>query len=170
MPDTDSREHADLLDALAKHRAFLCRTAQGLSDEDASRRSTVSELCIGGLIKHVTRVENRWSRFIVSGPVAFGTFDEAAFAEHAASFQMSGSETLKALLEDYAAAAEQTEAIVRSLADLDQDQPLPAAPWWPPGARWSARRVLVHVIAETAQHAGHADIIREAIDGQRTMG
>jgi len=170
MTDTVSREHADLLETLAKHRAFLCRTAQGLSDEDAGRRSTVSELCIGGLLKHVTRVETRWARFIVDGPDAFGTFDEAAFAEHAASFRMSGSESVKDLLEEYARAAERTETIVRSIPSLDQDQPLPAAPWWPPGLRWSARRVLVHVIAETAQHAGHADIIREAIDGQKTMG
>ena len=45
-----------------------------------------------------------------------------------------------------------------------------AAPWFPPGARWSARRVLLHIIAETAQHAGHADIIRESLDGAKTMG
>ena len=37
-------------------------------------------------------------------------------------------------------------------------------------ASWTARRVLLHVIAETSQHAGHADIIRESIDGQKTMG
>jgi hypothetical protein len=44
------------------------------------------------------------------------------------------------------------------------------APWFEPGARWSVRRALLHVIAETAQHAGHADIIREALDGAKTMG
>ncbi|MEP6625690.1 MAG: DUF664 domain-containing protein, partial [Acidimicrobiia bacterium] len=53
---------------------------------------------------------------------------------------------------------------------LDADHALPEAPWFEPGARWSARRTLLHIIAETAQHAGHADIIREAIDGAKTMG
>ena len=46
----------------------------------------------------------------------------------------------------------------------------PGAPWFEPGATRSARRVFLHVVAETAQHAGHADILREAIDGQKTMG
>ena len=55
-------------------------------------------------------------------------------------------------------------------AYLDAAQPLPEAPWFEPGARWSARRVLLHVIAETAQHAGHADIMRESLDGAKTMG
>ena len=54
--------------------------------------------------------------------------------------------------------------------DLDQDHPLPKAPWNEPGARWTARRTLLHILAETSQHAGHADIIREALDGQKTMG
>ena len=47
---------------------------------------------------------------------------------------------------------------------------LPEAPWFTPGESWSARRVLLHIIAETAQHAGHADIIRESLDGAKSMG
>nr|WP_299520382.1 DUF664 domain-containing protein [uncultured Serinicoccus sp.] len=54
--------------------------------------------------------------------------------------------------------------------DLDATHPLPQAPWFEEGASWSVRRVALHMLAEIAQHAGHADIIREAIDGQRTMG
>jgi uncharacterized protein DUF664 len=59
---------------------------------------------------------------------------------------------------------------VATLPDLDVSHPLPSAPWFEPGARWSTRRVLLHIIAETAQHAGHADIIRESLDGSKTMG
>jgi hypothetical protein len=59
---------------------------------------------------------------------------------------------------------------VATLPDLDLSHPLPEAPWFPPGARRSARRVFLGLVAEIAQHAGHADIIREAIDGQKSMG
>ena len=84
-------------------------------------------------------------------------------------FRMVEGETLAGLLEEYDAVAAATDALVETI-DLDSSQPLPAAPWFEPGATWSARRVFIHIVAETAQHAGHADIIREAIDGQKSMG
>ena len=62
-----------------------------------------------------------------------------------------------------------TDELVRTV-DLDATQPLPTAPWFPPNATRSARRVFVHIVGETAQHAGHADILRETLDGQKTMG
>ena len=131
----------------------------------------VSELCLGGIVKHVTAVERQWARFIVEGPVAMGRWDEAGRMQAwLDGFRMLPGETLAGLLDDYAAAARQTDDLVATLPDLDASQPLPEAPWYEPGARWSARHVLLHVIAETAQHAGHADIIREAIDGGKTMG
>jgi hypothetical protein len=83
---------------------------------------------------------------------------------------MLEGETLASLLENYEEVARRTDDLVASLPSLDATQPLPEAPWFEPGARWSARRVLLHIIAETAQHAGHADIIRESLDGAKTMG
>ncbi|GAB3974166.1 mycothiol transferase [Plantactinospora veratri] len=96
--------------------------------------------------------------------------DPAAYAEHATGFRMLPGETLAGLLAEYEEVARHTEELARSLPDLDAAHELPPAPWFEPGARWSARRVLQHVIAETAQHAGHADIIRESLDGARSMG
>ncbi len=89
---------------------------------------------------------------------------------HAESFRMLEGETLAGLLERYEQVARRTDDLVASLPSLDASQPLPEAPWFKPGARWSARRVFLHLIAETAQHAGHADIIRESLDGAKTMG
>ena len=74
------------------------------------------------------------------------------------------------MLAEYDQVAARTDQLVASLPSLDVSQPLPEAPWFEPGGRWTARRVFVHIVAETAQHAGHADIIRETIDGAKTMG
>ncbi len=72
--------------------------------------------------------------------------------------------------ERYEATARRTDDLVAEFPDLDASHPLPEAPWYEPGARWSARQVVLHIIAETAQHAGHADIIRESLDGAKSMG
>ena len=108
--DSDQqRERADLLETLAAHRGFLRRTVRDLDDEQARARTTVSELCLGGLIKHVTLVEKRWADFIVHGPAATGPPDEAAFEAHAAGFRMEEGETLAALLAAYEAVARVTD-------------------------------------------------------------
>jgi hypothetical protein len=171
-------ERADLLEALRKHRALFRHTVEALSDEQAASRPTVSELCLGGLVKHLTAVENTWTSFIVDGPrprpdVDWSNIDwsdpPAEVLEYQNGFRMVDGETLAGLLAAYDEEAEATDALVGS-ADLAARQPLPEAPWFEPGASWSARRVFVHLVAETAQHAGHADILRETIDGQRSMG
>jgi uncharacterized damage-inducible protein DinB len=161
-----SGERADLLETLARHRGFLRHTVRGLTDEQAAQRTTVSELCLGGLIKHVAAVEERWLRFAVGGAAAM----ERESVDWAGQFRMLAGETLAGLLETYEDVARKTDELVATLPDLDVSHPLPQAPWFEPGARWSVRRVLLHVIAETSQHAGHADIIREALDGAKTMG
>jgi len=162
-------ERADLLESLARTRYFLRNTTRDLTDEQAAQRTTVSELSLGGLIKHVTLTERQWIRFIQAGPSAMA-WDQSSAGDWLSAFRMEPGDTLAGLLEDYAKAAEETAELVAGLPGLDAAQPLPEAPWFPPGARWSARRVLLHVIAETAQHAGHADIIRESLDGAKSMG
>lgn len=161
-----SGERADLLETLDKHRGFLRHTVRGLTDEQAAQRPTVSELCLGGLIKHLAGVETRWRRFIVGGAQAM----HSEPVDWQGQFRMAEGETLAGLLEMYDRSARETDDLVRTLPDLDASQALPEAPWFEPGARWSARRVLLHILAETSQHAGHADILREAIDGSKTMG
>ncbi|MBO0834338.1 MAG: DinB family protein [Actinobacteria bacterium] len=171
--ETLTGERADIAETLRAHRGFLRQTARDLTDEQAAARTTVSELCIGGIIKHVTAVERNWAHFIVDGPSAMPSTnweDPAARQAYLDGFKMLPGETLAGLLDDYEAVAAETDELLRTLPDLDARQPLPKAPWHPPNATRSARRVLLHIIAETSQHAGHADIIRESIDGAKTMG
>ena len=167
-PEPVAGERADLLQSLARQRHFLRNTTRGLTDEQAAQRTTASELSLGGLIKHVALTERQWIRFIVEGPAAM-SWDEASAAT-GWRLPDAGRGDAGRPVETYAQVAQQTGELVVQLPDLDAAQPLPAAPWFEPGARWSARRVLLHVIAETAQHAGHADIIRESLDGAKSMG
>ena len=161
-----TRERADLLEALTTHRHFLRFTVRGLTDAQATQRPTVSELTLAGLIKHVAATEATWTRFIEGGADAMGNDPEAWARE----WRLEPGQTLASVLDDYAEVARHTDELVASLPDLDVSHPLPVAPWFPPDAVRSARRVFLHIIAETAQHAGHADILRESIDGQKTMG
>jgi uncharacterized damage-inducible protein DinB len=167
--DTATGERADLLSALAKQRYFLRYTARDLTDEQAGQRTTASALCVGGAIKHVTQTERQWTQFIVDGPSAMA-WDESDVGDYMDGFRMLEGETLAGLLADYDQVAQRTSDLIRTLPDLDASHPLPEAPWFEKGASWSARQVLLHVIGETAQHAGHADIIRESLDGAKSMG
>jgi uncharacterized damage-inducible protein DinB len=159
-------ERADLVETLRRHRGFLTYTARDLTDAQARLTPTVSQLSVGGLIKHIATTERGWIAFAIGGAEAM----QAEPSDWENGFRMTEGETLAGLLDAYGAVAAQTDALVESIPDLDHEHALPSAPWFEPGKSWSVRRVLLHLIAETSQHAGHADIIRESIDGAKTMG
>lgn len=179
-------ERADLLAQLAAARSALRGTVDRLTDEQAGAHPTVSALSLGGLVKHVAAMEDNWLRFVVEGPSAM-TYELpegvtwADFAagtareypqwaiDHRNTFVMLPGETLAGILTRYEQIAARTEEIIAAVPDLAATHPLPDAPWHETGAARSVRRVLMHLIHETAQHAGHADIIRESLDG-RTAG
>ncbi len=163
-----SGERAAILAALTKHRWLFTATLTDLTDEQAAARTTVSELCLGGLVKHVADTEDQWVRFAREGTSAFPTFEQTDWQARADSFRLLPGETVAGVLADYAAVAARTDEAVRTL-DLDRAFPLPEAPWFEQ-EEWSARRVFLHLLAEIAQHAGHADLLREAVDGRKSMG
>ncbi|MEU3743475.1 DinB family protein [Streptomyces sp. NPDC032198] len=182
-PSLDA-ERTDLLAALARARSALLTTVSGLSDEQAGQQPTVGALCLGGLIKHVASIEEGWLRFVVEGPAAMPydlpdgvTWDDLAAGtarvypqwaiDHQNDFRMLPGETLAAIVARYEDVAARSAETIASVPDLSATHPLPEAPWHEQGAVRSVRGVLMHVIAETAQHAGHADILREALDGRK---
>ncbi|WP_238153855.1 DinB family protein [Streptomyces xinghaiensis] len=157
-------ERGEFLRSMAEQRANLLITVRGLDDERTARRTTVSELTLGGLLRHVTQGERTWIRILADGE---GRAPEGMFDMD--QYRMREDDTLAALVADYKAAARATEETVAGLPGLDVTVPLPHSPWGPPETvHWSARRILLHIVRETAQHAGHADIIREALDGAST--
>ncbi|MFE3441564.1 DinB family protein [Nocardia sp. NPDC059180] len=184
-PTTLDPERTELLAALAAARSALINTVRDLTDEEAGLHPTVSALCLGGLIKHVASMEETWIRFTVEGPAAMrydlpdgvtwadiagGTAREFPqwMIDHAGEFQMQPGDTLTDILARYERIAARSEEIIAAIPDLSATHPLPAAPWHEPGESRSVRGVLAHLIAETAQHAGHADILRETIDSEKS--
>ena len=86
---------------------------------------------------------------------------------YVANFRLGPDETLADVLALYEEVAKETEVAIAGIADLGQPVPIPkGVPWFPDDVdAWSVRWVLLHLIEETARHAGHADILRESIDG-----
>ena len=160
-PVRDERD--GLLAYLAQQRDALRFAVHGLTDEQAASKPSVSALSLAGLIKHVARVERYWTVEVVAGRPC----PELDTTDYEAGFRLEAGETVASLLAAYAAVAAETEAIVNGIADLGQPVPVPkGVPWFPQDVdAWSVRWVLLHLIQETARHAGHADLIRESLDG-----
>ncbi len=150
-------EKTQILTILESARQSLSRMFADVTDEQARARPTASALSLGGVLKHVAYGETIWIDFVVEGEKV----DD--LDRYAASFRMEPGETVTSLLEDYAAVAKRTEEVIMALPDLESAHELPEAPWYPPDTAWSAREVLLHLLQETAQHAGHADIIKESL-------
>jgi uncharacterized damage-inducible protein DinB len=162
-------ERSALREYLAYHQSAFFAVAYGLTDEQARSSPTVSELSIGGLIKHVTAMQHTWMSRVAAAPDAPPRdprpFDEIA-KEFGEQHVMRPDETLDGLLEKFRTENAKTLSLAET-ADLDAKVPVPQdIPWFPKGIKdWSVRWVILHVINELARHSGHADIIRESIDG-----
>jgi uncharacterized damage-inducible protein DinB len=153
-------EREGLLTYLEQQRLVLRLAAYGLTDEQARVANSVSSLTVGGLIKHVASVERYWIDLVLERQPE--TPDD-----YEANFRMEPGETLESILAMYDAVARETAAVVEKIADLGQAVPVPkGVPWFPDDLdAWSVRWVLLHLITETSRHAGHADIVRESLDG-----
>ena len=168
-------ERADILETLRTHRYFLRHTVEGLSDEQARLSPTASELTLGGLIKHVAATEAGWADFIERGTEAMPSIEGELRARSVSrsgrnEFRLLPDETLADVLAAYEQVAARTDALVESL------------PTWTRRTRCRRRRGSRR--ARRARRGGcsctswprppstpgHADIIRETIDGQKTMG
>jgi uncharacterized damage-inducible protein DinB len=159
-PIADERE--GLLAFLAQQRDGLRYAAHGLTDEEARLTPGAGPLSVGGLIKHVAFVERGW----IDNVLQRRPDPAAAYDAYQDGFHLLEGETLAGALAELEAAGRETEAAIAGIADLGQAVPVPDEPWFPKDVEaWSVRWVLLHLIEELARHAGHADIVRESIDG-----
>lgn len=158
-------EKADLLLLLADQRELLKITVQGITEEQARQQTTVSALTLGGLLKHVASGERETAEMLVERDENSET-DLTALGD---AYTIGDTETVAEWLAEYDRAATFFDQTVAAAPDLDELVPQPTAPWAPERQWWSVRRIVLHQLRETAHHCGHADIIREALDGQSTM-
>ncbi len=160
-----AQEREDLLAIVADQRRIFLYTVVEITDEQAATRTTVSELTLGGILKHLAGLQRSWLAVIDgTAPAEVGWSD--LDPDH---YRMTESETLAGLLDAFRAAAADFDRSVRDEPDLDRKLTLPRYPWSPSEpVVWTARHVLLHVFREIAHHSGHADIIREALDGSST--
>src|SRR6478736_1121777 len=166
-PVADERE--SLIAYLDQQRDAFATVAFGLTEEQIRLAPTAGALTIGGLVKHVTTCERGWTERMAAAPNAPAPPDQSLKEQATAwgdDFRVTGEDTLVALLAALAAQGEVTRSMLRA-ADLGAAVPVPRdAPWFPRDIEaWSVRWVAMHIVEELARHAGHADIIRESIDG-----
>jgi uncharacterized damage-inducible protein DinB len=148
-------EREQLLSYIAQQRDGIRNAAFGLTDTQARSAPAKSALSIASLLKHAATTERSWISMVEGGPSA---------GEQ--GFDLTAEDTVRSLLDEYAAVA---DATARAIAAVGLDDPVPVpkgVPWFPDDLdAWSVRWVLLHLIEETARHAGHADLVRESIDG-----
>lgn len=138
----------------------------GLTEEEAHATPCRSSLSVGGILKHIEQGMRGATARLTSSDAPVRTFDEAAIAEYQNGLVLAPDESAADLLERF----DRTRvAFVAALRATDPDSEIiePAAPWagLHEPTPINARYYLVHQVEEMARHAGHADIIREQIDG-----
>ncbi|MFD7323696.1 DinB family protein [Streptomyces sp. NPDC059875] len=155
-------ERGAFLTFIEAQRAAIRRAALGLTEEQAASRPSASSLSLSGLIKHVAEVELTWLR------LAQQRRNEKHRTEETwgDGFRLVDGETVPEVLDFWEGVAKETEEFVRSVPSLDDTFPLPPAPWFPKDGRVSMRWMLLHLVQEIGRHAGHADIVRESLDGK----
>lgn len=159
-----STEREDLITMLDGQRDLFRITVRGITEEQARTRSTVSELTLGGLLHHVSNCEKHWLEAILQAdPNA-----EFDMSNAATEYVMTDEQTVEGLLAEWDAVVARVNTLIRERESLDDSIPLPIAPWKPEREWWTVRQIILHILREVAHHSGHADIIRESLDGQNS--
>ncbi|MFF8603294.1 DinB family protein [Streptomyces sp. NPDC015232] len=164
-PEAYGDERGAFLNFVEAQRAAVIRASLGLTEEQAASRPSASELSLSGLIKHTAEVELNWLRLAQQRPNERQRTQET-WGE---AFRLVDGETIPEVTAFWREVAKETEEFVRSVPSLDQEFPLPPAPWFPKDGRVSVRWMLLHLVQEIGRHAGHADVIRESLDGRTSF-
>ncbi len=151
--------------------AQIRTTVVGLNDEQAHATPTASALNLTGLLLHAGEVGVQWSARAASAPrplkLPEDLPEDLQRVEYLFERLLKDSRSLSDTLAFFDRCVQVTEANLDAVSDLSAAVPVPPAPWIPKEiTHWEARWCLMHLCTEIARHAGHADIIRETLDGK----
>ncbi|MDO5052621.1 MAG: DinB family protein [Pseudoclavibacter sp.] len=168
-PPERGNEFETLLGFLEFHRATLAWKTGSLDDEQLRRTLPPSRMTLGGMLKHLAFVEDYWFGVRLAGQEPFGLFARVDWrAAPDWEWESASRDTGARLRELWRQRVERSREILAEIRTRLGDAAL-AETFSPPGgssASLSLRWVLVHMVEEYARHNGHADLLREAIDGQ----
>ena len=164
-PPLRAPEVESLMAFLDYHRNYLRRKTEGLTQEQLAQTLAPSTMTLGGLLKHMALVEDNWFSVVLMGnpdaeiwqPVDWEGDPDWEWRTAADD----SPEQLRTLWDESVALARSSLGEALAADDLGQ----PATRSWPDGRSPSLRWILCHMIEEYARHNGHADLIRESVDG-----
>jgi len=160
--ETDMDEKALLQEFVRQQRGAVIEKARGIDDAAAAARLVPSLTTIVGVVNHLAGVERWWLRVNMAGesdvPLPWSKDDVDA------DFKAAGV-TIDAAIADYLAAAEESDAVVAAHSLDDVAARTNRHVGGHPSLRW----ILVHMVEETARHAGHVDILREQLDAKANV-
>jgi uncharacterized damage-inducible protein DinB len=166
-PPLAANEVDTLLGFLDFQRATLAWKCSGLDAVGLSSTVGPSSMTLGGMLKHLTGVEDYWFSQWLHGHDATPPYDAVDWqADPDWDWRTDAEDTPEQLLAGWQnAVARSRTRVAEALARASLDQPAKVS-LWPDGARPSLRWIICHMIEEYARHNGHADLIRESVDGQ----
>ena len=139
------------------YRAVVARKVEDLAEDDAARVMTPSGVSPLGVVRHLAWVERLWFQWRLAGE----DVDLFTGPDNSVTFRLQATDTVASVVAAYRAEIEQAQRVVASVGSLDDLSARPHPIFGLVSARW----VLVHLVEETARHAGHLDVMREQLDG-----
>ncbi len=164
LPELDraADERTTLFEMLDYYRAVLLRKCWDLNAEQLSNSTPPTDMTLGGLLLHMALVEDYWFDHRFAGHDEQSLWADIPWDEdHDWEFHHAHEWTSEELIEQIEASIGRSREAVKSVASLDRMAQLTRDD----GTRWNLRWIVVHMIEEYARHCGHADLMRESIDG-----
>lgn len=166
----DTTDERDALGTFgAQQLRQIATTLQGLDQSQLAATPSASGMSLGALARHAILIGQGILADIAAAPApgepVQRTPEQAEAEGGLQPAALRADDTADGLIAELESVADETQAVLRE-ADPETEMPVPDAPWFSGAEQWNVRWRALHLVEEMARHAGHADILRESLDGQ----